>query len=182
MTTCVYYRGQLATDKLVVSGPVKYADLFIKTGMIFKDRYTNVKSTNKDELENPVEYAMYGFAGTLRNLSRFLRWFISRDHPHIEHQSHQEVPDDDITDDFEIIVIFKDKDIIRLYDNQYNKDLFTDFSKEETIALGSGSNLARTLLVYDPEASWEKIFKAVSTVDLQTGSQFEVLSFTKEGA
>lgn len=182
MTVCVYHNGKLAADSLVTLGNIAGDGKVTKIGMIYEDIVTGVRSTDKDALQFPVEFAMYAVSGAVRHFSRFLRWFISVDHAGIDHNESITIEDpEDIEDPIEIMVIFKEHDIVRVYDSDYTRDLFVDLPKEGVIhTVGSGGVIAQAILTYDPTADVEAVIKAVTKVDIYCGGEPSCLEFSED--
>lgn len=182
MTVCVYHNGVLAADSLATMGGTVGNEHVIKIGMVYEDLVSKERSLNKDELDFPVEFAMYALAGSVRYFSRFLRWFISVDHAGIDHNENFVVEDiEDVDDGIEIMVIFKNHDIVRLYDSDYTRDLFVDLPKEGSIhTVGSGGLIAQAILTYDKTASLVDVIQSVIKVDIFCGGEVKTLQFTED--
>ena len=182
MTVCVYHNGKLAADSLVTLGNIAGDGKVTKIGMIYEDKVSGVRSTDKSSLDFPVDFAMYAVSGAVRHFSRFLRWFISVDHAGIDHNESITIEDpEDIEDPIEIMVIFKNHDIVRVYDSEYTRDLFVDLPKEGVIhTVGSGGVIAQAILTYDPTADVEDVIKAVTKVDIYCGGDPSCLSFSDD--
>lgn len=182
MTVCVYHNGKLAADSLVTLGNIAGDGKVTKIGMIYEDLVSGERSTDKDSLQFPVDFAMYAVSGAVRHFSRFLRWFISVDHAGIDHNESITIEDpEDIEDPIEIMVVFKKHDIVRVYDSDYTRDLFVDLPKEGVIhTVGSGGVIAQAILTYDPTADVEDVIKAVTKVDIYCGGDPSCLSFSED--
>lgn len=182
MTVCVYHNEQLAADSLVTLGNIAGDGKVIKIGMIYEDLVTGERSTDKTVLKFPKEFAMYAVSGAVRHFSRFLRWFTSVDHAGIDHNESIIIDTpEEIEDPIEIMVIFKDYDIVRIYDSDYTKDLFVDLPKKDVIhTVGSGGIIAQAILTYDPTAELLSVIKAVSKVDIYCGGEPVLLAFSED--
>lgn len=182
MTVCVYKDGKLSADSLATLGNIKSDGKVVKIGMIYESITTGERSENKDELEYPVEFAMYAVSGSVRYFSRFLRWFISVDHAGIDHNELIDIDDSEVIEDpIEIMVIFKNHNIVRVYDSDYPRDVFVDLPKDNTIhTVGSGGVIAQAILTYDPNADLVEVVRAVTRVDIFCGGEPMLLEFSED--
>lgn len=178
MTVCVYHNDVLAADSLVTLGGLSVNESYVKIGKIYQDVVSKKRSVNKDDLQFPEEFAMYAVAGSLRFIPRFLRWFVTAKHPGVDHNLPVLIDDYDETEDaIEVMVIFKDYNIVRLYDSEYMRDLFVDYTKNVISAIGAGIESATAILAYDPNASLVDVLEAVKKVQTSCGGQIETLCF-----
>lgn len=182
MTVCVYHNGKLAADSLVTLGNIAGDGKVVKIGKIYEDLVSGERATDKTTLTFPTEFAMYAVSGSVRHFSRFLRWFITADHAGIDHNDSTIIEDpEDIEDPIEIMVIFKDHDIVRIYDSDYTRDLFVDLPKEGVIhTVGSGGIIAQAILTYDPSAELINVIQAVTKVDIYCGGEPMLLEFSED--
>lgn len=179
MTVCVYHNDVLAADSRVTLGGTIGNEHVIKIGLIYEDLVSKERSLDKTTLKYPVEFAMYALAGSCRHFNRFLRWFVSVDHAGIDHnESFAPEEVEDIDEAIEVMVVFKNYDFIRLYDQDYTKDVFTDLPKTDSIhTIGSGGLCAQAILTYDPWANLVDVVKAVTKVDVFCGGDIKSLRF-----
>lgn len=179
MTVCVYHNNVLAADSLAtISGTVGNEHV-IKIGMVYEDLVSGERSLKKEDLKFPTEFAMYALSGSVRYFSRFLRWFVSVEHAGIDHNENFVVEDiEEVDDPIEIMVIFKNHDIVRFYDSDYTRDLFVDLPKEDSIhTVGSGGLIAQAVLTYDKTAPLVDVIKSVIKVDIYCGGEVKTLQF-----
>lgn len=182
MTVCVYHQNVLAADTLATAGTSIVSKSHIKIGMIYQDALTGQRSLNLESLSFPEEFAMYAVAGAAAIVNKFLRWFINTDHPIIDHEDFTGEDVDYIEPEapFEAMVIFKDSEVVRLYDSDYLNNTFVDTSSEEITSIGCGSLSALAINAYDPKASSIDIIKAVIQIDIACGGSIATLQFTSE--
>ncbi|AND75273.1 peptidase HslV family [Acinetobacter phage vB_AbaM_ME3] len=182
MTVCVYHNGVLAADSLATMGGTVGNEHVVKIGMVYEDLVSGERSLNKEDLDFPTEFAMYALAGSVKYFSRFLRWFVSVDHAGIDHNENFTVEDiEEVDDPIEIMVIFKNHDIVRLYDSEYTRDLFVDLPKEDSIhTVGSGGLIAQAILTYDKTAPLVEVIQSVIKVDIFCGGEVKTLQFGED--
>lgn len=181
MTVCVYRDGKLAADGLVTMGNIAENKQVIKIGKIWEDAVSGQRSLDKDSLEYPLEFAMYAGSGACRHFSRFFRWFISVDHPGIDHDEYLDIEDSrEIEDPIEMCIIFKHSNIVRMYDNDYTSDVFVDLPKDSIHTIGSGGIIAKAILEYDPKADLNKVIETVSKVDVFCGGNAVIIEFEED--
>lgn len=180
MTVCVYHNGVLAGDSLITTGNIASSGPLTKIGMIYEDLVTHERATDPTELKYPVEFAMYALAGCIRQFSRFLRWFISVDHAGVDHNELNPIKDpENIEDDIEVMLIFKNLNIVRSYDSKYTQDLFVDIPKDGSVhVIGSGGTAAQAIITYDKQADLTQVIEAVTKVDIYCGGSVSHLSFS----
>lgn len=181
MTICVYKNGILAADSLATIGTTAVSFSFKKIGMIFEDALTGERALDPELLDFPEEFAMYAIAGSASESDKFLRWFINKDHPVIDHYDSFEKTTTDSVDSFVSLIIFKNSDIIRRYEDDYQLDKFIDVTKSSFMAIGCGYLAAIAINNYDADASSADIVSSVMQIDIACGGNVNTLSFsTKE--
>lgn len=184
MTICVYYKDVLVADGLVTAATNRISSSYQKIGMIYQDKLTGTRSVDPTLLDFPEEFAMYAISGMVSRVNKFLRWFVNTDHPTIDHEDYTEEDSlpIDLEEEYElhVMVIFKDYDIIRMYNSSYLNHCFIDQSKTGLHAIGCGSLSALAINAYDKEALAVDIVKAVITIDIACGGTILKMSFSDE--
>lgn len=184
MTICVYKNGVLASDsRCTLYGEYALTDSYKKLGFIYECQITGERSLYQDNLQAPSYFAMYSFAGDAAATNKFLRWFINVDHPVIDCESSPSFDEDAITTfnpeetELQIIIVFKNKNIVRFYNSNYENHVYIDFKKTDFLTIGSGSIVALGIHTYDSSASAEDILKATIKVVNSCGGEIWTQSF-----
>jgi hypothetical protein len=183
MTICVYKDNELAADGRVTINDGTYilSDCQNKTGIVYEGS-DGVRSELPETLIEPKIFAWYAYAGSLILKQNFIQWFLSNDHPLIDAEVSETfsastaVPLDTSDDGFTGIVIFKDYDIVRHYVHSYESHLFADFSRNQPLAVGSGSIAALSILTHDSKLSAYEVVSSVCKVVTSCGGSITKLN------
>lgn len=176
MTVCVYYNDKLVADSQVTLGQVVEFTHYNKTGFIYKDSVSGVMSLTKDS-DTYKEYAMFAFAGLVKYLTCFLDWFFCESDSDFElfYTKYGELD----LDEMECMVIFREKSLIHIYDNEFHKNFYIAVNKEQPVIIGSGGDVIRSILSYDPQADLYRAIQVASKLNITCGGDIKTLQFTE---
>lgn len=186
MTVCIYKNNALYADGRCTSGGgILINDDYTKIGAIYEDTETGLRSILPENLDNPKLFAIYGFAGQLDHLQKFLRWFVSVPlHPIIDAEIDESFDDPLVTVSDEVgiqaLVVFNDYDIVREYTNSYESHLYIDFKKSDFVVIGSGTVPAMALHSSDSTMNPLDILKHVCKTSLTCGGTLKTISLEQE--
>ncbi len=186
MTVCIYKNNKIVTDsRCTYQGDYVISDKFKKVGYIYECLSTGTRSLHPENLVHPTFFAMYCLAGMPEQVPKFLRWFIEQPHPDIDDELNECFNDPILTFDpddtaLQIMVVFKNYDIVRLYSSNYEQHVYIDFKQDDCITIGSGGIAALAIHSYDPSAEPEAIIKSVIDTVNSCGGDVITLEFDSD--
>lgn len=181
MTICIYKDGVLGTDGRATLGDgTILSDKLKKCGIIWQCSEEGIRSIYPETLKSPILFAAYATAGQANVFNKFLRWFVSVDHPVVDAEIDESFESGPITldsneVDISIIVVFKDYDFVRAYSSDYEEQIFVDIPKETFLATGSGQSQAYGINAACPDMSVEDIIKSVSKTCCTCGGDISII-------
>lgn len=183
MTICIYSNGTMIADSMITNGDIVESTNFKKVFKVYEDAITGDRSLDKTKLSYPKEFALVAVAGCIKLVSRFLRWFIHADHPFIDHEDHIKVEGEEPKEyTLQAIVAFKDKSIVRLYDNDYELDLYVDYEDYPGfhVSIGSGAIIADSVLMHDKSTDLRSAVECAIKLEIHCGGEPYQRSFGDE--